>query len=105
MQRKNPKHRGDRRGRQTCNHAQTSSPNENWSEAFGELQSKVMRMEEIWQEKWETVQKENNSLKGRISQLETEAQKSNEMINKLKTRNDQLEAMKSQIDQTKKENQ
>ena len=40
-----------------------------------------MRMEEIWQEKWEIVQKENNSLKGRISHLETEAQKSNEMIN------------------------
>ena len=46
-----------------------------WSQAFLELQSKVMRMEEIWQEKWEIVQKENKSLKGRISQLETEAQK------------------------------
>ena len=57
------------------------SKNEKWSQAFEELQSKFMRMEEIWQEKWETVQKENNSLKGRISQLETEAQKSNEMIN------------------------
>ena len=56
--------------------------------------------------KWEIVQKENNSLKGRISQLETEVQKSNEMISKLKTRNHQLEeVMKCQIEQTKKENQ
>ena len=59
-------------------------------------------MEEIWQEKWETAQKENNSLRSRISQLETEAQKSNEMM---KARNDQLEAMKSQIDKTIAENQ
>ena len=49
-----------------------------------------MRMEDIWQENWEIFQKENKSLKGRISQLETEAQKSNEMMNKLKARNDQL---------------
>ena len=61
-----------------------------------------MRMEEIWQEKWEAAQKENNSLKGRILQLETEAQKSNEMM---KARNEQLEAMKSQTDQTTAENQ
>ena len=80
--------------------------NKKWSQAFKEFQSELMRkVEEIWQEKWETVKKENNSIKGRISQLETEAQKSNEMINKLKTRNDQPEAMKSHIDQTEKENQ
>ena len=43
------------------------SKNENWSQAFYEFQSKVMRkMEVIWQEKWEIVQKENNSLKGRM---------------------------------------
>ena len=57
------------------------------------------------QEKWEIVQKENNSLKGRISQLETEAHKSNEMLKKLKSRNDQLKVLKCQIDKTKKENQ
>ena len=56
------------------------SQNEKCSQAFLELQSKVMRMEEIWQEKWETAQKENNSLRGRILQLETEAQKSNELM-------------------------
>ena len=59
-------------------------------------------MEEIWQEKWETAQKENNSLRGRILQLENEAQKSNEMM---KVRNYQLEAMKSQTDQPTAENQ
>ena len=37
--------------------------------------------------------------------METEAQKSNEMINKLQARNSQLEFLKSQIDQTEKENQ
>ena len=43
------------------------SKNENWSQAFEELQSKVMRkMEEICQNKWEIVQKENNNLKDRI---------------------------------------
>ena len=52
----------------------------------------------MWQEKWEIVQKENKSLKERISQLETEVQK-------LKNRNDQLDAMKIQVDHTKKENQ
>ena len=57
------------------------SQNEKCSQAFLELQCKVMRIEEIWQEKWETAQKENNSLKGKILQLETEAQKSKEMIN------------------------
>ena len=51
-----------------------------------------MRMEEIWHEKWKTVQ-------NRILQLETEAQKSNEMMKamtaenqSLKTRIEQLEA-------------
>ena len=34
-----------------------SPKNEKWSQAFKELQSKFMRMEEIWQEKRETVQK------------------------------------------------
>ena len=37
--------------------------------------------------------------------MKTEVQKSSKMINELKTRNEHLEAMKSQIDQTKKENQ
>ena len=37
-------------------------PHEKWSQAFKEFQSEFMRQkEEIWQEKWETVQKENNS--------------------------------------------
>lgn len=35
--------------------------NEKWSQAFEELQCKFMRMEEIWNEKWETAQKENKS--------------------------------------------
>ena len=37
--------------------------------------------------------------------MESEGQKSNEMINKLKARKDQLEAIKSRIDQTIAENQ
>ena len=45
--------------------------NEKWSQAFEKLQSKFMRMVEIWQEKWETAQKENSSLKDKILQLET----------------------------------
>ena len=60
---------------------------EKCSQAFLELQSKVMRMEEIWQEKWEIAQKENNSLRGRILQLETEAQKSNEMMKAMTAEN------------------
>ena len=56
---------------------------ENCPQALLELQYKVMRMEEIWQERWEAAQNRN-------LQLETEAQKSNEMI---KARNEQLEAM------------
>ena len=86
-------------GRQgTSPKATPPSQGENGPQAFIELQSKVMRIEEIWQEKWETDQKENNSLRGRILQLETEAQKSNEIM---KARNEQLEAMTAEIQSLK----
>ena len=48
-----------------------------------------MRMEEIWQEKWETAQ-------SRILQLETEAQKSNEMMKAMTAEN---QSLKSRIEQ------
>ena len=61
-------------GRQgTSPKAAPPSQGENCPQAFLELQSKVIRMEEICQEKWEAAQKENNSLRARILQLETEA--------------------------------
>ena len=71
-------------GKQETLHKTAPAPqNDKCSQAFLEIQSKVMRMEEIWKEKWKTAQ-------NRILQLETEAQKSNEMM---KARNEQLEAM------------
>ena len=51
----------------------TNSPqkNENLPQALQEHKCEIMRkMEEIWQENWEIVRKENNSLKGRMFPLE-----------------------------------
>ena len=84
----------------------TFPKNENWSQDFEGFKSEIMRkMEEIWQEKWETAQKEINSLKDRNSQLVEDAKKSNEMISKLKTKIKQQETIKNRIDQVEKENQ
>ena len=77
-------------GRQgTSPKAAPPSQGENGPQAFLELQSKVMRMEEIWQERWEAAQ-------NRILQLETEAQKSNEQLEALSAEN---QALKSRIEQ------
>ena len=74
---------GEEGKQETLSKTAPSPQNEKCSQAFLALQSKVMRKEEIWQEKWQRAQI-------RIFQLETEAQKSNEMM---KARNEQLEAM------------
>lgn len=59
---------------------------------------------EQWGKEMKVIQKESNSLKGKIAHMEKEAQTSNQVISKLETKIDLLEDMKCRIDQIKEGN-